>query len=41
MGVLNYGGLFDSPDDAVARGLDLVAEGADILDVGDDLPQLD
>ncbi len=40
MGVLNYGGLFDSPDDAVARGLDLVAEGADILDVGDDLPQL-
>ena len=40
MGVLNHGGLFDSPDDAVARGLDLVAEGAGILDVGDDLPQL-
>ncbi len=40
MGVLNHGGLFDSPEDTVARGLEIVAEGADIIDVGGDLPDL-
>ncbi len=38
MGVLNHGGLIDSPEEAVARGLDIVAEGADIVDVAGDLP---
>ena len=33
MGVLNLGGMIGSPDQIVARGLELVAEGADILDV--------
>jgi dihydropteroate synthase len=33
MGVLNLGGMIGSPNETVARGLDLVAEGADVLDV--------
>ena len=41
MGILNVtpdsfsdGGLYDSTDRAVARGLEMIAEGADIIDVG-------
>ena len=41
MGVLHYGGLFDSPEDSIARGLEIVSEGADIVDVGDDVPALE
>jgi len=38
MGVLNHGGLIGSPEETVARGLEIVAEGADIIDVDGDLP---
>jgi dihydropteroate synthase len=41
MGVLHYGGLFDAPEDSIARGLEVVSEGADIIDVRDDLPALE
>lgn len=41
MGILNVtpdsfsdGGLWESPDDAIAHGLEMVAQGADIIDVG-------
>ena len=41
MGILNVtpdsfsdGGQFDSSTAAVARGLEMVAEGADIIDIG-------
>ncbi len=41
MGVLHYGGFFDVPEDSIARGLEIVSEGADIIDVGDDVPALE
>src|SRR5262245_55213424 len=40
MGVLNLGGMIGSPEETVARGLELVAEGADLVDVTGDLPEL-
>ncbi len=41
IGVLHHGGLFDSPEDSIARGLEIVSEGADIVDVADDVPALE
>ena len=40
MGVLHLGGMIGSPDETVARGLELAAEGADIVDVTGALPDV-
>jgi dihydropteroate synthase len=40
MGVLHLGGMIGSPDEIVARGFELAAEGADIVDVTGALPDV-
>ncbi len=40
MGVLHLGGMIGSPDEIVARGLEIAAEGADIVDVTGALPDV-